>query len=165
MRAFAALGLVLLLLACTGPVAPPSLLPRAAEKIDPRLPVERPMNDRPVDGALAGQLAALVTQAHAGDATFQAAAAEAERLAAAAGAPQGESWVTAEQALSAAAAAREPTVRALGDIDDLGATRLQANGGLAPNDLAAIQAAGAEVGAIDRRQAQALKSIQGRLGR
>jgi hypothetical protein len=67
-------------------------------------------------------------------------------------------------ALSAAVAARAPTVRALGDIDALGAARLAANGGIAPNDLAAIQGAGAEVGALDQRQADRVAAIQRRLG-
>jgi hypothetical protein len=157
--AFAALA------GCASSNAPPSLLPRAAEAIDPRLPVVRPMNDRPVNPALAEQLAALIVDAHLGDAAFEPAAAEAQRLAEAAGAPQSESWVLAQQALSAAIAAREPTARALGDIDALGATRLQAQAGLAPNDLAAIQNAGAEVGAIDQRQAAAIAAIKGRLDR
>ncbi|HEX6740366.1 MAG TPA: hypothetical protein VF079_01040 [Sphingomicrobium sp.] len=155
----------LLLAGCASGNAPPSLLPRAAEGIDPRGPVVRPMNDRPVDPALAGQLAALVVQARSGDAAFQPAAAEAERLAAAAGEAQSESWVAAQQALSAAIAAREPTARALGDIDALGATKLQAQAGLAPNDLAAIRDAGAEVGAIDQRQAGTIAAIKGRLDR
>ena len=88
----------------------------------------------------------------------------AEQLAAAAGAPQSESWVAAQQALSAAVAAREPTARALGDIDALGADRLQTAGGLSPADLAAVQSAGAEVGAIDQRQAEAIDALQRRLG-
>ena len=75
-----------------------------------------------------------------------------------------ESWVAAQQALSAAIAAREPTGRALGDIDALGAERLQTVGGIAPNDLAAIQDAGAEVVTIDQRQAQTIAAIQRRLG-
>ena len=109
-------------------------------------------------------LAELVRQARAGDVAFRAAVEQAERLAASAGAPQSEGWVAAQQALSTADAAREPTGRALGDIDALGAERLQTQGGLAPNDLAAIQAAGAEVGAIDQRQAERIAAIQRRLG-
>ena len=155
---------LLLLAGCASGSAPPSLLPRAAESIDPRLAVVRPMNDRAVDPALAAQLAALIRQAQAGDAAFQPAAAAAERLAASAGAPQSEGWTVAQEALSAAIAAREPTARALGDIDALGATKLQAQAGFAPNDLAAIQSAGAEVGAIDRRQAETIAAIHRRLG-
>ena len=153
------------LAACATPGGPyPSLQPRAAEAIDPRVPVERPMNDRPVSAALASRLAELVAQAHAGDAAFESAAGAAERLAAAAGAPQGEGWVAAQAALSTAAAARGPTTIALGDIDALGANALQTQGGIAPNDLAAIKSAGAEVGAIDQRQAARIKAIQRRLG-
>ena len=151
--------------ACSAPGGPPpSLLPRAAEAIDPRVPIVRPMNDRPVDPALAGRLAELVNQARNGDQAFRSAAVEAGRLAASAGAPQSESWIAAQEALSAAVAARGPTAHALGDIDALGAERLQAQGGLAPNDLAAIERAGAEVGAIDQHQADAVAAIQRRLG-
>lgn len=154
-----------LLSACASPGGPyPSLQPRAAETIDPRVAVERPLNQRPVSAALAGRLAELVAEAHAGEAAFESAVSEAERLAAAAGAPQSEGWVAAQQALSTAAAARGPTGMALGDIDALGANALQTQGGIAPNDLAAIKSAGAEVGAIDQRQADRIKAIQARLG-
>ena len=156
---------LLLLSACASGNAPPSLLPRAAEAIDPRIPVVKPMNDQPVDPALAAHLTELVTQARSSDAAFQPAAAEAQRLAEVAGAPQTETWIAAEQALSRAIASRDATVHALGDIDALGGSRLQANTGLAPNDLEAIKNAGAEVGAIDDRQARMIKAIQDRLAR
>jgi hypothetical protein len=157
--AFAALG------ACSTPGGPyPSLQPRAGEAVDPRVPVVRPMNDRPVTPALARRLASLVAQARSGDATFQPAADEAQRLANAAGARESESWIAAQVALTAAIAARGPTGTALGDLDTLGASTLQAQGGLAPNDLAAIKSAGAEVAAIDERQAARIKAIQDRLG-
>jgi hypothetical protein len=123
------------------------------------------MNDRPVDSSLAGRLEALVNQARSGDADFQPAAAEAQRLAAAAGPAQSESWIAAQEALSRAVSAKEATARALGDIDDLGGDRLQKNAGLAPSDLDAIQRAGAEVSAIDQRQSQTIKAIQATLGR
>jgi hypothetical protein len=156
---------VLTLSACASPGGPyPSLQPRTAETIDPRVAVERPLNQRPVSAALASRLADLVAEAHAGEAAFDSAASEAERLAASAGAPQSEGWVAAQEALSAAAAARGPTGMALGDIDALGANALQTQGGIAPNDLAAIKSAGAEVGAIDQRQAARMKAIQARLG-
>jgi hypothetical protein len=106
----------------------------------------------------------LVAQARRGDAAFGPLADEAERLAAAAGAPQSDSWVAAQQALSAALEARGPTATALGDIDALGATMLQTQQGLAPADLAAIQTAGAEAAAIDERQSDRVAAIQRRLG-
>ena len=142
----------------------PSLQPRANETLDPRIAVVRPMNDRPVAPALAGRLAELLSQARSGDAAFGPLAEQAERLAAAAGPPQSDSWVTAQQALSAALEARGPTVRALGDIDAIGATMLQTQQGLAPADLAAIQNAGAEAAAIDQRQSDRVATIQRRLG-
>jgi hypothetical protein len=156
---------MMLLAGCASPGGPyPSLQPRAAEAIDPRVPVERPMNDRPVTPALAVHLAELVNQAHTGDAAFEPAVAQAERLAAAAGAPQRESWIAAQEALTAAVAAREPTAHALGDIDGLAASMLQSQGGIAPNDLAALQSAAAEVAAIDRRQAERIGGLKKRLG-
>ena len=156
---------ILALGACTAPGGPyPSLQPRAAEAIDPRLPVIRPINDRPVTAALAQRLSALVDAAHSGSASFDNAASEAERLAAFAGAPQSEGWIAAQEALTAAIAARRPMATALGDIDALAASALQANAGIAPNDLAAIKSAQAEVGALDARQAARIDAIQKRLG-
>lgn len=166
MRTGAPIALVTLTLSACAPAGGPfpSLQPRAAEAIDPRVPVAGPMNTRPVGAELAARLAELVAQARTGDEAFRPLAEQAERLAGAAGAPQSESWVVAQEALSAAIAARAPTTRALGDIDALGAQRLQTQGGLAPADLAAIQSAGAEVAAIDRRQAERIDAIQRRLG-
>ena len=151
--------------ACSTPQGQvPSLAPRAAETIDPRLPVGNVAVQTPVDAALAARLAELIAVARQGDSAFSAAAGEAQRLAAAAGAPQSESWVVAQQALSAAVDARAPTARALGDIDALGATMLQTQGGLAPADLAAIESAGQQVGALDQRQADRVSAVQARLG-
>jgi hypothetical protein len=160
-----ALLLIVALSGCTVPGGPyPSLAPRAAEAIDPRVPVVRPRNDRPAGAALTARLAALVDQAQSGDAAFDAAVAEAERLAANAGAPQSEGWIAAQEALTAAIAARKPTANALGDIDEIGATALQTQRGIAPNDLAAIRSAAERVSAMDRRQAERIDAIQKRLG-
>ena len=151
--------------ACSAPGGPyPSLQPRPAEAIDPRLPVVRPINERPVSAALASRLSALVEAARDGNAAFDAAASQAEQLAASAGAPQSEGWIAAQEALTAAIAARKATSGALGDIDALAAGALQANAGIAPNDLAAIKSAQAEVGALDARQADRIDAIQKRLG-
>jgi hypothetical protein len=151
--------------ACSAPGGPyPSLQPRAAEAIDPRVPVVRPVNDRPVTASLAERLGSLVRQAQAGNSAFDSAAAEAERLAAAAGAPQSDGWIVAQEALTAAIAARQPTAQALGDIDALAASTLQTQGGIAPNDLAAIQRAQAAVDALDARQAARGAAVQKQLG-
>ena len=159
------LATLLLLAACSSPGGPyPSLQPRAAEAIDPRVQPVRPMNERPVTAALAAQLASLVAEARSGDAAFGPAISDAESLAAAAGAPQSESWITAQEALSAAIAARRPTAMALADIDALGATTLQTQGGLAPNDLKAIQDAAAAVAGVARAQTDRIAAVQKRLG-
>jgi hypothetical protein len=156
---------VVLLTACSTSGGPyPSLQPRAAEAIDPRLQPVRPINDRPVASPLAARLQALVEQARGGEAAFEPAAAQAERLAPSAGAPQSEGWIAAQQALSAAIAARSATATAQSDIDALAATALQTQGGIAPNDLKAIDSAAAEVATISRSQTERIAAIQRRLG-
>jgi len=164
-RSPALLLLALLLPACSTPGGPfPSLQPRAAEAIDPRVPVDRPMNARPVDPALAATLARLVSEARVGDAAFAPAIASAEHLAGSAAGRGSESWIAAQEALTAAIAARRPTATALSDIDELGGERLQKQGGMAPADAAAIEAAAADVGAIDQRQADRVDAVRKRLG-
>jgi len=166
MRGFIpSLTIALGLAACTSTgVKPPSLQPRAGEEVDPRIPVERPVNDRPASPALLSRLNALVEQARAGEPAF-AKAIEAARLAAnVAGAPQSEGWIAAQVALSAAIEARGPAAYALGSIDSLGATMLAEQGGLAPNDQKAIDEAAETVGAIDKGQAAAIDALKVRLG-
>ena len=153
-----------MLAACAAPPPGPSLAPRASEAIDPRVPVENPVLVGPVSPAVAARLAGLVSQAQSGDSAFRNAAAIAERLAAAAGAPQSESWIAAQQALSQAHAARAPTTRAMADIDSIAAETMAARGGIPAADLAAIQASAAEVAAIERSQAARMEALQARLG-
>ena len=156
---------ILLLSACAAPPAgEPSLAPRAAEAIDPRVPIPNEVAATPADGALVARLAELVAEASRGDAAFRDAAAEAERLAGQAGEPQSESWVAAQQALSAALAARAPTTRAMADIDALAANAIGVPGRATSGNLAAIEDAAGRVGAIDRGQAERLAAIQARLG-
>ena len=141
----------------------PSLAPRAAEGIDPRVPVPEPQLSTVVDAGLASQLSALIAQAEAGDAQFRAAAPAARQAAASAGAPGSESWVSAQQALSALVATRAPVTRALADIDALGASRLERLGGIAAADIRAIQSASSRVAEIDRRQASLVDQLQAQL--
>src|SRR5258708_7737697 len=132
-----AIGLAFLALnACSAPGGPyPSLQPRAAEAIDPRVPVVRPMNNRPVAPDLSARLATLIEDARSGNAAFDGPASQAELLAAKAGKPQSENWIAAQEALTAAIAARKPTTTALGDIDEIAATALQNKRCIAPTDL------------------------------
>lgn len=155
----------LLLAACgsTG-VEPPSLQPRPGEQVDPRIPVDRPINDRPATRALVERLQALTAQARSGESGFNSAITAAQRAAASAGAPQTESWIAAQELLSAAIEARGPASAALGAIDSLGATLLSEQGGLSPADKQAIHEAARIVGAIDERQAAAVASVRTKLG-
>ena len=164
MRAFAPL-LPIALAGCAGAeLQPPSLAPRAAEAIDPRVPVPEIRVSQGVSFILLEQLKRLVAQAHAGDEAFRAAADVAERLAGAAGAPQSESWIVAQQALSAAVAARAPVTIAMGEIDALVAARIQQTGGIDREDLAALERAAAQVAEIDAREAALIDRLQAQLG-
>ena len=146
-------------------VVPPSLAPRAAEQIDPRLPVERAQTSRPQDESLRRTIAKLVEEAKSGDVRFRAVLGATQRLANNAGKPQSESWIAAQQALSGLEAARTATARSLAEIDALGAERIHATGAVGDSDSAAIDAATTEVGAIDARQAAEIKAITTRLAR
>lgn len=160
----AVLLIVPLAAACAQPGGPaPSLAPRAAEAIDPRVPVESVVRQGTVDPVLAAQLADLLAQARAGNAAFSEAAAAAERLVAAAGAPQGESWVAAQQAISVAVAAKERTTLALGQIDAITANRIAQRGWIEPADQAAIAATASEVASIERSQAALIDVLRSRL--
>ncbi|NUT00260.1 MAG: hypothetical protein HOP96_04740 [Sphingomonas sp.] len=164
-RVFAIVVPLSALAACSSPKGPyPTLAPRAAEVIDPRVPVEKPVIVNEPSTTLRAQLANLISEAQAGDAAFEAAISAAERSASGSGGPGSESWVQGQQALSAAQAARVRTTRALGDVDAITARSLQTTGGIPAGDLIAVQQAAAAIAEIDRRQAERLKAIQARLG-
>ena len=65
--------------------------------------------------------------------------------------------------LSALVAARAPVTRAMADLDALAATRVVVGGGVLPGDLAAIQAATSEAGAISQRHAELIDRLEARL--
>ena len=142
----------------------PSLSPRPAEAIDPRVAVPEQVLSTTPNPDLVAQLDSLVAQALTGDRAFQPLADRASQLAQGAGAKGSESWISAQQALSAAVAARSPVARSVGDIDALAAARVQAVGGIAAADMKAIEAAAARVAAIDSSEAQRVGQIQARLG-
>ena len=56
------------------------------------------------------------------------------------------------------------TAQALGDIDEMAATALQTQGGIAPSDLSLLQHAATLVGALDERQAKRVHAVQQLLG-
>lgn len=152
--------------ACTVTASPePSLAPRAAEAIDPRLSIgdETPVGT--VDPALASRLAALVAEVRSAAPAFEARAAEASRLAVVAGPAASESWIAAEQALSRLVEQHGVTTRAAADIDALAASRIESQSWIAPADRAAIAAAAADIGTVSARQAEAIDRLKDQLSR
>ena len=166
MRLIAAF-LLLALAACSGPgVGPePSLAPRAAEAIDPRVPIPSDVPPGSVDPALARKLGELVAEARAGAPAFDMREAEATRLAAAAGPVSSESWVAAQQALSRLVEQFGVTTRVAADIDGLASARLESNRWISPADRQAIESAASAVAAIGEPQAAAVARIRERLAR
>ena len=157
---------VLMLAACAMPGAgpQPSLAPRAAESIDPRVPVgEGPPASTVADPALARELAAAVERARGGAAAFDQLAGQVDQLAARAGARGSEAWIAAQQSLSRLVAQKTVTEQAAGDVDALAASRLQAQRTLAPADRTAILAAQAEIARINEAQSAVIDRISARL--
>ena len=157
-------ALILLASACARPASlAPSLTPRAAEAIDPRVPIPSEPVVGPVDPALRARLDALVAAAGSGQQAFEPTIRTAEQLAAAAGPSGSESWIAAQQALSVAVSAREGTARALADVDALMAAATQSRGGLPPGDRIAAEEAARRIGAIEAAQARRIAAVQARL--
>lgn len=152
---------------CSAPSAAPepSLAPRAAEAIDPRVPILNEVPPGSADASLASQLAGFVNDARAGIPSFNATQAEAERLAADAGPMASESWVAAQQALSRLIEQYGVTTRAAANIDDLGSGRLQSQHWIVPADQQALAAAAAAVSAISDAQAAAIDRLKQQLAR
>ena len=167
MRRNVSLFAILLVGACstTGTGPRPSLAPRAAEAIDPRVPIPDTVPSGPVDASLASKLETLVGQVQAGVPLFQARQAVAERLAGAAGPIASESWVAAQQALSQLVDQYGVTTRAAADIDALASARLEGQHWIKPADQQAIAAAAAEVAAISEPQAAAIDRLNNQLVR
>jgi hypothetical protein len=167
MRSLPLLVALPIVTACTTTAASPepSLAPRAAEAIDPRVPVAVAAPAGPSDPVLAGRLSALVAEVRSAVPAFEAREAEASRLAAVAGPVASESWIAAEQALSRLVEQYGVTTGAAADIDALASSRLEGQRWIAPADRAAIEAAASDVGSISARQAEAIDRLKNRLAR
>jgi len=164
MRLIATCLPIVLLAACSAPGIYPSLAARPTEAIDPRLPIATAASPGTLDPALAGRLAAAMAAARGGMSEFGRLAAIAERAAAGAGPSQSESWIVAQQALSALVAQHGVTTRAAGDVDALAAERIEAARWIAPANRAAIEDAAASVGAINEAQSAVIARLGDRLG-
>ena len=165
MRNTVALAL-LLAAGCSSTTArEPSLAPRAAEAIDPRLPIPDAVPTGPVDAGLAQQLQILIETARAGTPQFNAQESQATRLAAAAGPMASESWIVAQQAVSRLVEQHGITTRVAGDVDALAASRLDGQHWIRPADQLAISAAAEEIGTINNAQAEAIRRLTSQLAR
>jgi len=150
--------------ACAAPRGYPSLAPRAAETVDPRVPIDATPSPGTVDPRTATALAAAVAAARGGIAEFERLSGAAEALSVGAGPAQGERWIAAQQALSALVAQHGVTTRAAADIDAIAADRIDETRWLVPATRAAIEDAAAEVGSINAAQTATLERIAARLG-
>ena len=164
MRTIPLLALTLATAACAAPGNYPSLAPRAAEAIDPRVPIDATPAPGTLDPRTAAALAEAVAAAQGGIAAFDRLARQAEALAAAAGARQSEGWIAAQQALSALGAQHGVTTTAAANIDAIAADKIDETRWLVPATRAAIEAAAGEVGAINDRQRARIDRIGARLG-
>lgn len=116
------LAAVLLGSGCADRGSFPSLAPRPVEQLGFEEP-SRPAPDVANDTALRQRVSALLAEAQAGQADFAAALGAAQRAVAAAGAPQGETWVVAHQAISRLESARRRTATAVADLDAIAIER------------------------------------------
>lgn len=147
------------------PTVEPSLAPRAAESVDPRVPILDPVPSGTVDAALAERLRTLVGSARSGVPQFNAMEAEASRLAAAAGPAASEGWIAAQQSLSRLVEQYGITTAAAADIDALAANRLEGQRWIRPADRNAVADAAAQVGEISGAQSAAIQRLTAQLAR
>jgi len=165
MRTLILLGSVLILAACAdGARDAARLAPRPTEQIDPRVAIPSPP-PAPASAALLERLAGSRAAARAGTGPFEAMLPDVRRAAAAAGPAQSESWIAAQQLLSALTTLRTPVASAMADIDRIESETIQARGGIGAGDREAVEAASAEVGVIDARQQSELDSLRRQLQR
>jgi hypothetical protein len=152
----------LILAACTSEGVGPSLAKRPIETLDLSEPVRQVAPPAPADAALKTQIEALVARAQSGQAAFSALLPKAESAASTAGADGSESWVAAQQLLSALESERAPSTSALSELDSLITTRLKAGN---ETGQAELQAADAQIAALVEAQQRDLDRIRARIVR
>ena len=165
MKRLAYLAILFVTACSTAPTREPSLAPRAAEAIDPRLPIPDTVPVGPVDASLAARLQELVDAARAGTSEFDTREAQAVRLASAAGPMASESWIAAQQALSVLIERYGATTKSAADIDALASNRIEGQHWIRPADQQAIAVAAAEVSAISNSQAASIARLKEQLAR
>ena len=161
MRCFVLLT-ALLLGACSAASTGPSLAPRAVERRGMEEPVATPVAARAADAALRARIDAALAEVRRGQSGFSDLLSRTEAAASAAGAAGSESWVSAEQLLSALENARGPSPAGLAEIDSLLTTRLAAG---ETAGAAELEAARAEALPIVEAQDATLDRLQRRISR
>jgi len=158
--AHAALALTTFALAaCAAPEGdPPSLGPRVIESV-----IDRPVRAiAPVavasDAALAARIAELVSEAERGESAFRDELASARRTVsrAAGSAPESESWIEAQMAVSALDRTRTPTASALGALDGILSDQTLTG---EPAETTRLLAARERVAALYARQAESFDAL------
>jgi hypothetical protein len=159
-----ALPLALLLLAGCAQSAGigPSLGLRPIERRDLSEPVAAAAAPVAADAELNSQIEGLRNRARLGGREFDALLPRVQTAAVAAGAQGSESWIAAQQLLSALEAARAPTSDALGRTDALLAARVL---GRQEAGLAELQAAQQEIAELSEAQQNSLDRLQARINR
>ena len=152
----------LILLSTAAEAAPPSLAKRPVEDRSMAEPVREVTPPAPADAALAARIAELVGRAEGGQRAFAELLPRARTAASGAGGEGSESWIAAQQLLTALESARAPNTSALSDIDTLIMTRLNGGGEVG---LAELQAADARLSALAEAQQQELDTLRGRISR
>ena len=164
MRTLSLLILAIATAGCSARGIYPSLAPRATEGIDPRVPINPVPSTGTLDPRTSAALSQAVSAARGGVAEFNRLASAAEALAARAGPRQSESWIAAQQALSALGAQHGVTTNAAATVDALAAEAIAQRRWLTPATQTAIEGAALEVGAINDAQSALIDQIGKRLG-
>jgi hypothetical protein len=152
----------LMLAACADASAGPSLAKRPIENLDLAEPVRQVAPPAPADAALRARIAGIVERADSGQRAFAALLPKAESAASAAGAEGSETWLTAQQLLSALESERAPSTAALSELDALIAARLKEGN---EAGLTELQAADGQVAALVDAQQRDLDRVRSRIAR
>lgn len=147
-----------LLAGCAGEALGPSLSKRPVESVPLTEPRSEPLSPAAADAALLGRIEALLAQARDGQRAFAALLPRARQAAASAGAEASESWIAAQQLLSAIESARAPSTRALGELDALIAEQVRTGSDAGLAELQAAQEEAATLAEEQQREVDALRA-------
>lgn len=152
----------LLLGACSTASSGPSLARRPVETRGLDEPARPIVSPGAADAALRARIATALASVERGRAAFAELIGQVETAVAAAGADGSESWIAAQQLLSALEAARAPSPAGLADLDTLLTTHLAAG---QTAGVAELEAARATAVPVVEAQDAALDRLRSRISR